>query len=259
VREDEELEVPRRAGQLVQAVKHVGQRPRLVEAAQREQRHAAQRDLGDDAQRADGDPGGEQLVAAVELVHVPSPATSWTASTAAEMFGSSAPVPCVPVEIAPAIDCTLTSPRFSRARPSSASRSLSAWMRMPACTRTRPGRAVGVEHASIASSESSVPVGDHRVGERVPGAGDPDHAAGLRGALDLGDDLGGRARSREDRGHARLLTGPVAPHVRSIPSAQADGAQRGVPGARGAQHRPRATAIHRTRPPRTPDQRPRTT
>jgi hypothetical protein len=48
---------------------------------------------------------------------VPSGSTSSTASTSVERFRKRAPVPCVPVEIAPEIVCRSMSPRFSSANP----------------------------------------------------------------------------------------------------------------------------------------------
>ncbi len=54
------------------------------------------------------------------------------------MFRSFAPVPWVPVEIAPEIVCRSMSPRFSIARPSRASSSLRSARTVPPPTLTRP-------------------------------------------------------------------------------------------------------------------------
>ena len=68
----------------------------------------------------------------------PSAVTSSIASTWAEMLRSPAPVPCVPVEIAPATVWTSMSPRFSSARPMPQRCSFRACNEIPASTRTRP-------------------------------------------------------------------------------------------------------------------------
>ena len=54
------------------------------------------------------------------------------------MFLSAPPVPCVAVEIAPAMLWESMSPRFSIARPTSASLRFSSWIVIPAWTRTSP-------------------------------------------------------------------------------------------------------------------------
>ena len=94
---------------------------------------------------------------AVSSRTLPSPRTSSTASTWAEMFRRPAPVPWVAVEIAPAIVWRSMSPRFSIASPSRAS----AWLRsartVPAPTLTRPEAGSASITPASASIRSIVP------------------------------------------------------------------------------------------------------
>ena len=93
---------------------------------------------------------------------------------------------------------------------------------MPACTRTRPGGAVDVEHAVQALEQQQAPVGERDVAEGVPRAGDA-HALALRGgALQRGGELVDRAGPLDRRGPAALIAGPVAP-----PLGAAAGGRRG--------------------------------
>ena len=68
----------------------------------------------------------------------PSASTSSSAATAVAMPPSLAPVPWVPVEIAPAIVCASMSPRFGIARPSASSPALSSRIVVPERTVTSP-------------------------------------------------------------------------------------------------------------------------
>lgn len=68
----------------------------------------------------------------------PSPVTSSMECSAADRLRSRAPVPCVPVAVAPAIDCAPMSPRFSNARPWSHIAPASSPSVIPASTRTWP-------------------------------------------------------------------------------------------------------------------------
>ncbi len=65
----------------------------------------------------------------------PSAVTNFSAAICVARLPNAMPVPCVPVLVAPAIDCTLMSPRFSIASPRCASAAPSAYRRVPACTR----------------------------------------------------------------------------------------------------------------------------
>ncbi len=76
--------------------------------------------------------------AAVSSRTEPSARTSSSASTWEEMLRSFAPVPWVPVEIAPATVWRSMSPRFSIASPSRCSSSLRSASTVPAPTLTRP-------------------------------------------------------------------------------------------------------------------------
>ncbi len=142
VREDEELEVVVGERELLEALERLLERRGRIHAVERERRHAAQRHLGDRAQRAEPHAGGAEHVG----VAVRARRRAWSRRRAratareiwAEMLRRRAPVPWVAVEIAPAIVCASMSPRFSRARPWPASRRLSSRIVMPAWTRTSP-------------------------------------------------------------------------------------------------------------------------
>ena len=73
---------------------------------------------------------------AEHVITAPVPVTSVSPTTNVARQPSEAPVPCVPVEIAPEIVCTSMSPRFGIASPMSASASLSSRSRVPAPTVT---------------------------------------------------------------------------------------------------------------------------
>jgi hypothetical protein len=74
----------------------------------------------------------------------PVPVTTVTASTQEASVEWATPVPCVPVEIAPATVCASMSPRFGTARPCAASQVFSAYIGIPACTVTSlPCTAIG--------------------------------------------------------------------------------------------------------------------
>ena len=66
----------------------------------------------------------------------PSAVTSWRPTTVAGRPGAAHPVPWVPVDTAPARDCSAKSPRFGCARPSSHSSGPSRCSRVPAQTVT---------------------------------------------------------------------------------------------------------------------------
>ena len=68
----------------------------------------------------------------------PSARTSSTECRPADRFGNRAPVPCVPVAVAPASDWLSMSPRFGSARPCACNRVLRSRKVIPASTRTRP-------------------------------------------------------------------------------------------------------------------------
>src|SRR6185437_4109614 len=68
----------------------------------------------------------------------PSARTRVSSTTCEEMLRSREPVPCVAVEIAPAMLWTSMSPRFSIARPWRSSCALSSAIVMPVCTLTSP-------------------------------------------------------------------------------------------------------------------------
>src|SRR2546421_201380 len=92
----------------------------------------------------------------------PSASTSVSSTTCAEMLGRRAPVPCVAVEIAPAIVCTSMSPRFSSASPCPSSARLSSWIVMPACTRASPAARSTSSTASRAHRARGRPGGGSR-------------------------------------------------------------------------------------------------
>ena len=217
VREDEELEVAVAVDARVEPVEDLGQRHRRVDAAQREGRHRLQGDLGDDPQRADRDARREQVLAAVDVDHRRRRAvTRRSARTCAERLRSVTPVPCVAVEIAPAIDCSSMSPRLGIASPCSASAWLRACRRMPASTRTSPLLGSASSSAPMRSRLSSVPSVSTARRERVARPRDAHAAPGRDRALDGAHDLADRGGPLDRRGLAALITGPVGPHARTL-------------------------------------------
>ena len=146
----------------------------------------------------------------------PAAVTSRSARTCAETLGSVAPVPCVAVAIAPAIDCSSMSPRFGIARPCSAS----AWLR--ACSADagldadEPAGRVGVEQRAHAVEAQQRAVGERGACERVPRARHA-HAAARRGrALDGAHHLPHRGGPLDHGRLAALIAGPVGPHARTL-------------------------------------------
>jgi hypothetical protein len=87
----------------------------------------------------------------------PSASTSSTACSPADRLGSRPPVPWVPVAVAPAIDCTSMSPRFSNANPSCHRNALSASSVIPPSTFTSPDAVSTSSTRSIRPSDSRVP------------------------------------------------------------------------------------------------------
>ena len=77
----------------------------------------------------------------------PSASTSVSSATCEEMLRRRAPVPCVAVEIAPAMLWTSMSPRFSSASPCSARRAAQLADRDARLHAHEPAGAVDVEHA----------------------------------------------------------------------------------------------------------------
>ncbi|CAM5421188.1 hypothetical protein SBADM41S_05603 [Streptomyces badius] len=73
---------------------------------------------------------------AEQTMTVPSAVTSSNARIWADMEAESRPVPCVPVEVAPAIVCSMMSPMFVSDSPSRASAVLSRLSGVPASTVT---------------------------------------------------------------------------------------------------------------------------
>ncbi len=82
----------------------------------------------------------------------PSAVTNLSAAICVARLPKPRPVPWVPVLVAPAMDCTLMSPRFSIASPRSASAPPSAYRRVPACTRaTRVASSMAMMPCSLSS------------------------------------------------------------------------------------------------------------
>ncbi|AQA25737.1 FAD-linked oxidoreductase domain protein [Rhodococcus sp. MTM3W5.2] len=82
---------------------------------------------------------------AEQFITEPSASTICSARTWVARPPKRAPVPWVPVEIAPAMDCTSMSPRFVIARPRDHNVGLSSFRRVPARTVTRaPDGSTGI-------------------------------------------------------------------------------------------------------------------
>ena len=161
VREPVELEVvvavdePVRA---VQLLEHGVQRPRLLDGLQPERGH------GLAASRLPARPRCPARAARARTARAPawgtsrrprrSAVTSRAPTTCVARPPSRAPVPCVPVEIAPAIVCRSMSPRLRIARPCDASVAFRAASRMPAPTVTSVVPSPVRRRRSTASSAS---------------------------------------------------------------------------------------------------------
>ncbi len=155
------------------------------------------------------------LSAAETVTSDPSAVTSSRASTWVAIPPRPAPVPCVPVEMAPEIVCASMSPRFGMARPS-ASRPALSWRRVvPDRTVTSP---VCASAATIPVQLGQVdrhPVGGGGRGEGMTAAQRAHRKARLAGVKD-----GVRDRVRRSRPVAacrvgRCRTRPVLPGHRS--------------------------------------------
>ncbi len=204
--EDVELEVVVGERELLEALQRLLQRRGRVDARKAEGGHAAQRDLGDDPERAEPHAGGAKQLGVLPAEHSsvePSASTSVSAATCEGMLRSRAPVPWVAVEIAPAMLCASMSPRFSMARPCSARRWLSARIVMPPCTRTSPQARSTSSTRSMRSSLRRTPVGESDVAEGVPRADDAHALALRRGALQRRGELRDRGGPLDRRGRQR--------------------------------------------------------
>ena len=210
VREREQLEVVVAVDVAVELAEHVVERERPVDGVEAEGGHAAQGDGRHDSERAEPDPRGAQLVAAVDgQLRAVGEHELHRLDARRRGCRACAPVPCVPVTSAPASDCASMSPRFGSARPWACSSRTSRCRRMPASARTRPRVAVDVEHAVEAVEREQRPVGRHDAGERVAGARHAHRAAARDGLAQLGP-----ARwSHVLGGRARLPARPVRPHA----------------------------------------------
>ena len=130
------------------------------------------------------------------------------------MLRSRAPVPCVPVEIAPAIVWRSMSPRFSIASPSRASSSLRSARTVPAPTSTRPEPGSASSTPRSASTATIVPsVIAVSVNEWPEPATLTRRPAAAAPAIDLGQLLAARAAPTISAGAAALVAGPVGPGV----------------------------------------------
>ena len=126
------------------------------------------------------------------------------------------PVPCVAVEIAPAIDCSSMSPRLGSASPCSASASLRACRRDAGLDTDETAARIGVQQRAHAVEAQQRAVGEHGGRERVTRARDAHAAPGRDRALDGAHDLADRGGPLDRGGLAALITGPVAPHARTL-------------------------------------------
>ena len=130
-------------------VEHVLERLRLVDVAQPERGHAAQRDRRDRrrARRGDTRAARSSSPPSMRPLAAVGERPARRDSTWPERFGSCVPVPWVPVASAPASDCASMSPRLGIASPRACSSRESALQADAGLDADEAGRRVGVEHA----------------------------------------------------------------------------------------------------------------
>ena len=177
-----------------------------------ERRHAPQRHLGDARRARRARPAPRAAVrdrcASSARTTEPSPVTSSSPTIVVARLPSAAPVPCVAVDVAPAIDCWSMSPRFGIARPCPSE--LCVEVAEPdARLHGHVGAVDARASGRIASSETRCAVGHRRIGERVAAADRLHALAGLRGLTDDRRDLVGLRRLVHRGGHASLVPRPV--------------------------------------------------
>ena len=153
---------------------------------------------------------------AVSSRTLPSARTSSIASTWEEMLRSFAPVPWVPVEIAPAIVWRSMSPRFSIASPSAVQRLVQLGEDRPAPHPDQAGAGVGVDHAAERRDVDHRAVGHRRLGEGVAAALDADRPAGGGGGGNRRRELFAIAGAEQLRRPAGLVPRPVAPLAHGV-------------------------------------------
>ena len=177
---------------LVQAGEHVGQRLGRSSAQQRERRHAAQRDLGQDAERADAEPGGREESAfdrVEQRTTSPVPVTrvdglheggeAAVGGTGAVGAGGDRAGDGLRVDVAEVGhgQAVLGQPALSGVQ-----RHAGLDRDQAGAGRRRPGRRGGAARAGLV-------VGDGDAGERVAAADRLDRASGRRRLLDERGDL----------------------------------------------------------------------
>ena len=216
VREDEELEVAVPVDALVETVEDLGQRHRRVDAAQREGRHRLQRDLGDDPQRADGDARREQVVAAVEVDHRAARGDQAHGAhlrgdvaqrhTGAVRGGGDRAGDRLLVDVA----------QVGHRQPVLGERLAEGVQADTGLDADQAAARVGVQQRAHAIEAQQRAVGEHGGRERVARPRDAHAASGRDRALDGAHDLPDRGGPLDRGGLAALITGPVAPHARTL-------------------------------------------
>ena len=201
-----ELDVISRAHHVAEVGKHVGERLDGLDGVEVERGHASQRHLGEDPECAEPDAGHAEQFGFVLFIgaqHRAVAGDDLEADDVGGTLGNSTPVPCVAVDVAPAIDCTLMSPRLAMARPSSVRRSLRSRSRIPACTVTSLPSTD--KHLIHGIERQQVTVGHRSVGERVRTGDHLDPFAGRCGHPHHADHLVGEPRLVDLRGRQRWL------------------------------------------------------
>ncbi len=212
--EDEELEVVIGECQLLEALERLLQRSGGVEAAQAEGGHAAQRHLGDHAERAEPHTRGAQQLGIVlrgavqrgavgehqrERRHLRGDVAQ--ARAGAVRGGRDRAGDALRVDVAEVLERQADR---GEARVERVDRDAPLHAHQAACS-------IDIQQPVHAVELQQAPVGQRDVAEGVPGAGDP-HALALRGGpLQRGGDLGDRGGPLDRRGGAALVAGPVAP------------------------------------------------
>jgi hypothetical protein len=216
MREDEELEVAVRVDALVEALEDLGQRQRRIDAAQGEGGHRLQRDLHDDPERADRDPRREQLLTAVDVDDRPAGGDQ---AQRADLRGDVAQRRAGAVRRRrdrPGDRLLVDVAQVGHGQPVLGQRVAEGVQADARLDAHEPAARVGVEQRAHAIQAQQRAVGEDGRRERVARPRDADAAARRDRALDGAHDLAHRSRPFDRRRLAALITGPVAPHARTL-------------------------------------------
>jgi hypothetical protein len=222
VREPVELEVVVVVDELGQALQHLRQRHRLLAGVQQERRDALQRHLGDDAQRAEADPGGAEP--GVLLVDLDDLAVGGDQLHADHGGRDAVQLPAGAVRAGrrgPGHRLRVDVAQVGQGQPQLEQPGVELVQRDAGLDAHPPGSVVMGEHVVHPVEAEQEPVGRGDRGERVPGAVGLDGQALRPRHLDQLHDLGGRLGVHDASGmggDAAAPAGPGLAHPKLFPS-----------------------------------------